>query len=82
MGARLVTLTGGYGMMIDAMAKKKSKNATTEPEHFHLAHEIAEDAIGGPLFQPKRIKIRPPKPLQRRKKAMTKKAHRRRTKKR
>jgi hypothetical protein len=62
------------------MAKKKSKTATTEP--FHLAQKIAEDAIGGPLFQPKRIRLRPPKPLQRRKKATTKKAHRRTTKKR
>jgi hypothetical protein len=63
------------------MPKKNPKNAATEPEHFHLAHEIAEDAIGGPLFQPKRLRIRPPKSFRRRKKAMTKKVYRRTTKK-
>jgi hypothetical protein len=61
---------------------KKRKKTSTEPEHFHLAHEIAEDAIGGPLFQPKHIRIRRPKPLRRRKKSTTKKARRRTTKKR
>jgi hypothetical protein len=60
---------------------KKRRNGTNEPEPFRLAHEIAEDAIGGPLFQPKRIRIRPPKPLQRRKKVTTKKANRRTNKK-
>jgi hypothetical protein len=60
---------------------KKPKKSSTEPEHFPLAHELAEDAIGGPLFQPKRIRIRPPKPLLRRKKATKKKARRRANKK-
>ena len=60
---------------------KKGKKSSTEPEHFQLAHELAEDAMGGPLFQPKRIRIRPPKPLLRRKKATTKKARGRATKK-
>jgi len=60
---------------------KKPKKTPPEPEHFHLAHEIAEDAIGGPLFQPRPIRIRRPKPLKRRKKATTKKRHRRRAKK-
>ena len=60
---------------------KKPKKSSTEPEHFQLAHELAEDAIGGPLFQPKRIKIRRPKPLFRRKKVTTKKARGRATKK-
>lgn len=65
----------------DGVMPKKPKKSSTEPEHFQLAHELAEDAIGGPLFQPKRIKIRPPKPLLRRKKVTTKKAGRRTTKK-
>jgi len=57
--------------------RKKPKKVSTEPEHFQLAHELAEDAIGGPLFEPKRIRIRPSKPLLRRKKVTTKKARRR-----
>jgi hypothetical protein len=61
---------------------KKTKKTPTEPEHFHLAHEIAEDAIGGPLFQPKPIRIRRPKPLKRRKRTTTKNRRRRTTKKR
>jgi hypothetical protein len=60
---------------------KKHKKSSNDPEPFQLAHELAEDAIGGPLFQPKRIRIRPPKPLLRRKKVTTKKARRRATKK-
>ena len=60
---------------------KKVKKPSTEPEHFQLAHELAEDAIGGPLFQPKRIRIRPPKPLLRGKNVPTKNARRRGTKK-
>ena len=65
----------------DNVMAKKAKKSSTEPEHFQLAHELAEDAIGGPLFQPKRVRIRPPKPLVRRKKVTTKKAGRRTTKK-
>lgn len=61
--------------------RKKGKKSATEPEHFQLAHELAEDAIGGPLFQPKRIRIRRPKPLGRRKKLTNKKTRRRTTKK-
>jgi hypothetical protein len=60
---------------------KKPNKSSTEPEHFHLAHELAEDAIGELLFQPKRIRIRPFKPLVPRKKATTKKARRRATRK-
>jgi hypothetical protein len=65
----------------DGVMPNKVKKFSHEPEHFQLAHELAEDAIGGPLFQPKRIRIRPPKPLLRRKKVTTKKAGRRATKK-
>jgi hypothetical protein len=60
---------------------KKPKKSSTEPEHFQLAHELAEDAIGGPLFQPKRVRIGPPKPILRRKVVATRKARRRAAKK-
>ncbi len=56
---------------------RKPKKSTSEPEHFELAHQLAEDAIGEPLFQPKRIMIRPPKPLLRRKKVTAKTVRRR-----
>ena len=59
---------------------KKPKKFVSEPEHFKLAHEIAEDAIGGPLFQPKPIRISRPK--RRRKSRTGKKAHCRTSKKR
>ena len=65
----------------DGVMPKKPKKSSTEPEHFQLAHELAEDAIGGPLFQPKRIKVRLPKSRLRRKKVATKKTRRRATKK-
>jgi hypothetical protein len=66
----------------DSDMPKNPKKTSAEPEHFQLAHEIAEDAIGGPLFQPKPIRIRPPKPLRRSTKTASKKTHRLTTKKR
>jgi hypothetical protein len=60
------------------MAKKKSKKPPTDP--FQIPHEIAEVAIGGPLFSPKKNFIRKPKQIQRRKKATTTKVVRRKSK--
>jgi hypothetical protein len=80
--ARTVGLSISHGRVWDdSVMPKKPKKSATEPEHFQLAHELAEDAIGGLLFQPKRIRIRRPKPLLHRKKVTTKKARRRPTKK-
>jgi len=60
------------------MAKKTKKTA---PDPFHVPHEIAEAAIGGPLFRPQKIRLPKRKQTKTVKKTGAAKVKRRKSKK-